>query len=195
MRGRYLPHTNPITLLLPSEVCPGGEDSLTDVPIAVLAHVQIDGVGGQGSAGGGEVGEGHPGAGLDEEHAVTFFTKGSADVFPAVLEGSGFAVINQGKLLETGIGMPFPVDVKGAFADGHLEPFVGMIDLAVQPVLALDLAFRIGEGGRDAHLRPLRPFFGPYQFAFRHLHHYDGRLGLKALHGAQQPNRNCGNTN
>ena len=101
---------------------------------------------------------------MDEEHAVAIFAEGATDGFPAVFEGSGLVVINQGKLLKAGIGMPFPVDVKGAVADGHLEPFVRMIDLAIQPVLTLDLSFRIGKGGRDAP-PSLRQKIGPSESA------------------------------
>ena len=42
----HLPHTNPITMLPLPEVGPGGEDSMTNMPIAVFAHVEVDGVGG-----------------------------------------------------------------------------------------------------------------------------------------------------
>ena len=85
---------------------------LFDVPIAILAHVKVGGIGASLATLEGKAGERHRVVGLEDEGSLGILAQGTTHGFVLALEPHGSRVVHQGQLLKAIVAHPLGADIK-----------------------------------------------------------------------------------
>ena len=144
-----------------------GDGALLDVAVAILAHVEVGGIGALLAALEGKAGERHWVVGLQDEGPLGILTQGTTHGFVLALEPHGSRVVHQGELLKAVVAHPLGADIKDASFQRHLHLVrLLLVGLAIESVGTRNLTILSCEGGGDAHLGIVWAYVGPAQLPF-----------------------------
>ena len=144
-----------------------GDRPLLDVAVAILAHVEVGGIGTLLATLKGKAGERHRVVGLEDEGSLGIFAQGTTHGFVLTLEPYGSRVVHQSQLLKAVVAHPPRTDVEDVALERYLHlVHLLLVGLTTESVGARYLAILGREGCGDAHLGILRAYVGPAQFPF-----------------------------